>query len=722
MADAWTFEGQPAALGAGTVTLVEGSSFCVSSWNGDIRPGGPQGVYHADTRLLSRWELRVDDAPIEPLQVLAGAPYHATFLGRTQPRPGRAESTLMVVRDRYVGGGLREDLLLRNLSDEPAGCVVDVHIGSDVADLFEVKINRVRHVPDVELVPEGASLRVYSPSRARGAVIRAADALAVPGLLGFRVAVPARGEWRASLQVNPIIDGEESQAWFSTRHPVEHARPAVRLAAWQRHGPCVVTDHPVLAMTLRRSKEDLGSLRLYEPGSPDEPPTIAAGAPWFMTLFGRDSLLTSWMALPLDQSPALGTLRRLARLQGTKIDPLSEEEPGKIPHELRFGARQGVSPHGAACYYGSVDATPLYVVLLGELHRWGIHREAVEELVPHADAALSWIEEYGERAGPIEGLLWYRRKTDKGLVNQGWKDSFDGVNFADGTLARAPIALAEAQGYAYAAYVTRSHFAHEAGDHETERRYLDKASSLRRMFNELFWLPERGCYAIGLDREGRPIDSVASNMGHCLWTGIVDEDKAEYVAWHLLSEEMFTGFGVRTLASSMGAYNPMSYHNGSVWPHDNALIVSGLMRYGFVAEAQRVAMGLLDAAEAFGGRLPELFCGFGRKEFPVPVPYPTSCSPQAWAAASPVQIMRALLRFDPWIPHGRLWVAPVLPEKFGELRITGLPLAGGRVNLVVWSSGETKVSGLPPEIEVRCEPRPSDGTLADHHDRFTGEP
>ncbi|MCT9931350.1 amylo-alpha-1,6-glucosidase [Planotetraspora sp. A-T 1434] len=714
MGSAWTFQGQPAALGATTVTLIEGNSFCVSAWNGDITPGGPQGVYHADTRLLSRWELKVDDVPVEPLQVLGAEPYHAVFLGRTRPRPGRAESTLMVVRDRYVGGGVREDVTLRNLSNEPAGCVVDVHLASDVADLFEVKTDRVTHVPDVDMVPTGSSLRIFSPSRSRGVTITARESFAVPGLLSFRVVVPARGEWKTTVQVNPIIDGEESQAWFSELHPVDHAEPAVRLADWHRQIPGVITTHAGLAKALRRSREDLGSLRLFEPGRPDEPPTIAAGAPWFMTLFGRDSLLTSWMALPLDQSLALGTLRRLARLQGTTEDPLTEEEPGKILHELRFGVPTRASLHGGACYYGSVDATPLYVMLLGELRRWGIHREAVEGLLPAADAALSWIENYGMRRGPCEGLLWYRRMTDQGLVNQGWKDSFDGITFADGTLARAPIAVAEAQGYVYAAYIARGHFAHEMGDHEAERKCAERARLIRETFNERFWLPDRGYYAIGLDGDGRPIDSLASNMGHCLWTGIVDEDKAESVAHHLLSDEMFTGFGVRTLGSDMGAYNPMSYHNGSVWPHDNALIVAGLIRYGFVAEAQRVSMGLLDAAEAFGGRLPELFCGFGRKEFPVPVPYPTSCSPQAWAAAAPIQVMRSLLRFDPWIPYGQAWVAPALPKEIGDLRITGLPLAGARVDLLVRENGETTISGAPEGIEVHYEPRPPVSMLIGH--------
>ncbi|GLV52330.1 amylo-alpha-1,6-glucosidase [Thermobispora bispora] len=713
MTNAWTFEGQPAALGDTTVTLVEGTSFCVSTRTGDIVSGGAQGVYHADTRLLSRWELRIDDVPVEPLQVLSDQPYHARFIGRTQPRPGRAESTLLVVRDRYVGGGLREDIRLRNESDETVGCLVNIHLASDIADLFEVKVGRVQHVHDVDTVTEGSTLRIFSPSRSRGVVLRTEDALVAPGRLSFRVVVPARGEWSTKIQANPIIDGEEVQARFSAHFPVQSAEPAVRFAAWDRDIPRVRTTHRALARALERSREDLGSLRLFDQDKPDQPPTIAAGAPWFMTLFGRDSLLTSWMALPLDQSLALGTLRRLAELQGKKEDPITEEEPGKIPHELRSGVQTQVSVHGGSCYYGSVDATPLFVMLLGELRRWGLHDEAVDELLPAADAALRWIEEYGEKQGPIEGLLWYRRKTDQGLQNQGWKDSFDGINYADGRLAKAPIALAEVQGYVYAAYTARYHFAVEAGDEETARRCAQRANRIRRLFNELFWLSDRGYYAVGIDGAGRPIDSLASNMGHCLWTGIVDEDKAPSVVHHLMSDEMFTGFGIRTLASNMGAYNPMSYHNGSVWPHDNALIVSGLVRYGFVEEAQRVTLGLLDAAEEFGGRLPELFCGFDRKEFPVPVPYPTSCSPQAWAAASPIHMLRSLLRLDPWIPYGQAWIAPALPKEFGELWVTGLPLAGERVDVVVSEDGTTEVIGLPSRITVHYEPRPPLSVLVD---------
>ncbi|WP_433415824.1 amylo-alpha-1,6-glucosidase [Microtetraspora malaysiensis] len=694
----WTFEGQPSALGGAAVTLVEGSSFCVSDRNGDIVPGGAQGVYHADTRLLCRWELRVDEAPIEPLQVLPAEPYHAVFLGRTRPRPGRAESSLLVLRDRYVGGGLREDITLRNLSDEAAGCVVELHVASDVADLFEVKTDRVHHVPDIDVTTSPDGVRIYSMSRGRGVAVLSAGVLAVPGLLTFRVVVPARGEWLAAVHVNPIIEEEESQAWFAA---LERAEPAVRRADWERQVPEVVTSDAFLTQAVRAAREDLGSLRLFEAEYPEDPPSIAAGAPWFMTLFGRDSLLASWFALTLDRSLALGTLRRLARLQGTRVNPLTEEEPGKILHELRFGVATPTSPLGGNVYYGSVDATPLFVMLLGELRRWGLHRQEVEELLPPADAALAWIENYGG----ADEFLWYCRKTDQGLIHQGWKDSFDGVNFADGTLARPPIALAEVQGYVYSAYIARGHFAHEAGDTETERRCKERAQRIRAAFNERFWLPDRGYYAIGLDRSGVPIDSLASNMGHCLWTGIVAPERARIVAGHLMSDAMFSGFGVRTLSTDMAAYNPMSYHNGSVWPHDNAIVAGGLMRYGFVAESQRVITAVLDAAKAFGGRLPELYCGFDRRDFPVPVPYPTSCSPQAWAAATPIHMLRTLLRFDPWVPYRKLWIDPALPEGFGALSVIGLRIAGTRVDIEVGEEGVARITGLPEGIEIMREAR-----------------
>src|SRR5436305_2870958 len=341
-------------------------------------------------------------------------------------------------------------------------------------------------------------------------------------------------------------------------------------------------------------------------------------------------------------------------------------------------------------------------MLLGELRRWGLAWNEVDALLPHADRAIEWIEQFGDRDG--DGYVEYERLTARGLANQGWKDSWDGIRFADGSVANAPIALAEVQGYVYAAYLARAWFADEAGDTDTANRLRDKAQSLREAFNEDFWLEDRGWFAMGLDGDKQPIDALASNMGHCLWTGIVDEDKAAAVADHLMSPAMFSGWGVRTYATSNGGYNPLSYHFRSVWPHDNPILAAGLMRYGFVEAAQRIIRSLLHAAAQQGHRLPELFSGLSRSEAPMVVSYPTSCSPQAWSSAAPLLFLRTLLRFDPMVPHGKLWLAPALPPEIPSLRIERIPLAGRRLTVEV-DHDRANVFGLPPDIEVIAEPR-----------------
>jgi glycogen debranching enzyme len=409
------------------------------------------------------------------------------------------------------------------------------------------------------------------------------------------------------------------------------------------------------------------------------------------------------MALPLEPSLALGTMRALARAQGVKIDPLTEEEPGRILHETRLGADFPLSRGDGSIYYGSADATPLFVMLLGELSRWGAPSGDVRALLPHADRALDWILHHGDRDG--DGFVEYGRMTEHGLLNQGWKDSHDGINFADGRLAEAPIALCEVQGYVYAAYTGRAHLADAVGDADTAAVWTKRADELKAAFNERFWLPDREWFAAGLDRDKTPIDALTSNIGHCLWTGIVDPDKAAAVAAHLLSPAMFTGWGVRTLASTMGAYNPMSYHNGSVWPHDNALIAAGLMRCGFVDEAQQIAIAMLEAASAFGGRLPELFCGFDRSDFAVPLPYPTSCSPQAWASAAPIQLLRTLLRLDPDVPARRVWFSPTWPARYGPLTVDGIRIGYAAATAAI-ANGDATVSGLPADVRVVAAPRP----------------
>ncbi|MCW2947070.1 MAG: Amylo-alpha6-glucosidase, partial [Actinoallomurus sp.] len=556
----WAAQQIPAGSAPGTVILFEGMAFCVCAESGDMVRGGTDGIFFRDTRLVSRWELKVDDAPLEPLALIPAEPFSATFLGRSQPRPGKAESSLLVTRTRYVGDGMREDITVHNLSGEAAGLVLTLRVDADLADLFDVKAGliRVRGERAVQISDGSVTISTRSPDRQRGVRVSASGASATQGSLNFSVVVPARGTWDTTVLVQPVFGGEEPPARSSTHRPVERADPARRLQAWQQDNPVELTQHPGLAKALGRSHADLGSLRIFDEVHPDRPPSVAAGAPWFMTVFGRDSLLTAYMALPLDRSLAVGTLWTLADLQGEQVNPLTEEEPGKIMHELREGVGVGTMhgcPRGGA-YYGSVDATPLFVFLLSELRRWGLHCEDVKRLLPHADRAMQWIENYGDFDG--DGFVEYQRKTDRGLINQGWKDSFDGVNFADGTLADSPIALTEVQGYIYMAYQARALLAREAGDAATEQECTDRAIKLREAFNERFWLPEHGWYAVGLDRHKRPIDALASNMGHCLLAGIIDPDKAEAVAERLMSAEMFSGWGIRTLATSMGAYNPMS--------------------------------------------------------------------------------------------------------------------------------------------------------------------
>ncbi len=407
------------------------------------------------------------------------------------------------------------------------------------------------------------------------------------------------------------------------------------------------------------------------------------------------------MALPLDVGLSLGTLQTLAELQGRRVDPLTEEEPGRIVHELRLGADSD-QVLGGSHYYGTVDATPLFVMLLAECWRRGAGEPDVTALLPAANAATAWLDQYGDRDG--DGFVEYQRATDRGLINQGWKDSFDGVNDATGRLATAPVALCEVQGYAYAAWLARAELADAFNDPATADRCRRRAEELRARFAESFWLPDRGCYAVALDRRKQPVDAVTSNAAHCLWSDIATDEHAARLVARLSEEDMNSGFGSRTLSSAMGAYNPMSYHNGSVWPHDTAIAVAGLLRYahvpGAIELAQRLATGLLDAAAAFGGRLPELFCGFARTEFGTPIPYPTSCSPQAWASTAPLLLVRAFLGLEPDVPRRRLAVRSHLPERWGRLTLADLRLGGVTVQVSATGS-DAKVSGLPDDWDLR---------------------
>ncbi|MHB1517660.1 MAG: amylo-alpha-1,6-glucosidase [Acidimicrobiales bacterium] len=725
MADPWSYAGPVVrwAPVGGVVTLVDESTFVISGSAGDIVPDTAQGLFVRDTRILSRFEILINGAPVEPLAATSDAPFSATFVSRCTPSAGLADSTLMVFRDRYVGQGMREDLRIRNVADDLASCTIEVLVGTDFADLFAVKEGRVgAATPEGELQVEVSEppcasdvasrtdlpTLTYTYRRSgvvRGVQLRFSGASMVSGdRATFTVTVPSRSEWTACVEVVPVFNGEPSAPRYRCGQPVDRAAPTERLAQWRRRVPQVETSHPGIKEVIARSAEDLGALRIFDPDFPERV-VVAAGAPWFMTVFGRDSLLTAWMALLVDPDLARGVLQTLARFQGEDVDPRRDEEPGRILHEMRFGDAASLSLGGGSIYYGTADATPLFVMLLGEMRRWGVARELVDELLPNAARAIEWIERFGDADG--DGYVEYQRATGSGLANQGWKDSWDGIRYADGSVATAPIALCEVQAYTYGAYLATAHFAFEVGDTAVYERFRAKATQLKAAFNRDFWLEDRGFFAVGLDGDKRPIDSLTSNIGHCLWTGIVDEDKAQRVAERLIGSTMFTGWGLRTLADDSLGYNPISYHCGSVWPHDTAIVAAGLARYGFDAAAQKLIFGLFDAAAVGGGRLPELFSGLDRSELTVPVGYPTSCSPQAWSAASPLLCLRTLLRLDPWVPYGRTWLSPNLPEEIEYLKVAGIPLAGSRVTIEVGSevAGGVSIVGLPPEIELIREPR-----------------
>jgi glycogen debranching enzyme len=720
-AGAWTSgTGPPVSGEAGDVILLEGSTFCISALSGDVHRDRPHGLFVADTRILSCWRLAIDGAPVQNLSTIeeASEPYRATFVGRTPPRQWMADSTMMVLRERFVGDGMREDVILRNLGAEPVGVTLTLAVDTDFADLFAVKEGRVQppHGVAADIGTASMAFTLAGPDDTRSAQITTTgDAIVTPGRFTFRIVVPQRSQWSTCFAVEASIGGRRIQLRHRCGEPIDASAPAQRLQAWRLSNPRIVTGDSAFDCSLEAGTRDLGSLQIEDPTQPGCP-ILAAGAPWFMALFGRDSLLTAWMALGLDSGLALNTLRTLARLQGARVDPLTEEEPGRILHEVRLGREAVLTLGGGTTYYGTADATPLFVMLLAELDRWGGLPDADRpSLLAAADRAMAWILEYGD--ADRDGFVEYRRHTDRGLVNQGWKDSFDGINYADGHLANPPIALCEVQGYVYAAFQARAFLAEGDGDTVGAQQWRSRSARLKAAFNLAFWMPEQQAFALALDGAKRQVDAIASNMGHCLWTGIVDDDKAAAVAEHLVGPALNSGFGVRTLAANMNAYNPMSYHNGSVWPHDTAIAVAGLANYGFVEETQQIALGLLDASAHFGGRLPELFCGFSRADFACPVPYPTSCSPQAWAAASSRLVLRSLLRFEPDIPHGQVLLRPMVPDRLLPLRLQNVPLAGTRVNITVEADGGVDVRDLPAGVRlVTAQPRHSPGrTSAQQH-------
>jgi glycogen debranching enzyme len=504
----------------------------------------------------------------------------------------------------------------------------------------------------------------------------------------------------------------EESAQPAEAHPRAHALSDVdrigyelqrSVDDWLGRQTRIESDSLLLNRVVERSQRDLRALR----SSLDGYEYFAAGVPWFATLFGRDSLLTALQTLSCDPGPAESTLRLLALHQGREIDDYRDEQPGKILHEYRDGelARTGEIPHSP--YYGTVDATPLFLVLLGRHAAWTGSLALFHELRDNVERALEWMARHGDEDG--DGYIEYRSTSEKGLVNQGWKDSGDAIVEADGTLARPPIALVEVQGYAYQAKLAVAELFERAGEPERADALRGEAEQLRARFNRDFWLPELDFYALALQADARPCAVLSSNAGHALWSGIADPDKAGRTAERLMAEDLFSGWGIRTLSSRERAYNPVGYHRGTVWPHDNSLIAAGFRRYGFDAAACAIFSGLVQAAAHFAHqRLPELFAGFAQEDYGVPVRYPVACHPQAWAAGSLPFLIESLLGLRPeGFEHRLRIVRPVLPGFIDRLEVSGLRVGEGRVDLL-FSRGRAglrvEILGVQGDLEVRVEP------------------
>src|SRR5215468_5283471 len=453
---------------------------------------------------------------------------------------------------------------------------------------------------------------------------------------------------------------------------------------------------------------DIASLR-FHPDTLAEHYLPAAGLPWFMALFGRDSLLTSYQMLPFNPELAATTLHALAGAQGKKEVQLTEEEPGRILHELRFGEMTHFRERPQAPYYGGSDTTPLFLILLDEYERWTGDVNLVRTLEQNARAALNWMDQWGDRDG--DGYIEYERKTKLGLENQCWKDSWNSILFRDGTLAPTPRATCEIQGYAYDARLRCARLAREIWKDDALAAKLEtQAADLKRRFNQDFWIPDRRFFALALDGHKRKVDSLCSNIGQLLWSGIVDVDKAQAVRDHLMSPELFSGWGIRTMAVGEGGYNPIEYHNGTVWPHDCSFIAAGLARYGFRKEAADIITGIFEASFFFNHRLPEVFAGYERAEIRYPVQYATACIPQAWAAASPMLGIRTLLGLE---PKGQVLTSstdPILPSWMGTLTVDGIPGRWGRAKVIA-KGDDTAVLSMKQTYDRILTAREAPGSL-----------
>ena len=663
----------------GLVKILDGNTFVVSDARGDIEasPTDPTGLFSYDTRFLSEWVLTINGDRMNPLSVDDLQYFESRFF--LVPGTGTVyiDAKLSVIRRRAVGNGFHEELTILNHAEEPVDLTVRLDAACDFADLFEVKDALKKKGAYSARVKGGKLVLAYDRGTfGRSTAISSSQQARVDKKgLTFKIRIGPHDRWSTQLDVVTERLGVEDS---EREDPAKSRRRMQKgLERWVNEAPRLECDSEPLRETYRRSLVDLAALR-FSPRIAGGHSLPAAGLPWFMTMFGRDSILTSLQALPFASELAATTLRALGDWQGVGLDDFRDEDPGRILHEMRYGELTAFEERPHSPYYGSVAATPLFVVLLDEYERWTGDRGLVRELEVEARAALSWIDEYADLQGT--GYIWYERRNKKtGLENQCWKDSWDSISSRDGRIPGFPRATCELQGYAYDAKVRAARLARLVWkDAAFAERLEQEAADLKRRFNRDFWVEDGEYFALALDPDGAQVDALTSNNGHLLWSGIVDKSKADAVAGHLVGARLFSGWGVRTLAEGEGRYNPIGYHVGTVWPFDNSFIAWGLRRYGFKEEAALVAAGILDAAEFFEGRLPEAFGGYERSQTRYPVQYPTACSPQAWSTGAPLLFLRTMLGLE---PHGdNLMVDAALPRTIGHLELLDIPGRWGRID------------------------------------------
>lgn len=682
-------------------TLKHGDTFAVFDHNGDALsgPGSPEGVFHRDTRYLSHLHLTINGKRPMLLSSTLRDDNATLTCDLTNPDLFDEKGKLTLEHDlihmrrtRFLwNAGCYERLAVRNYDERRQQVRIEISFEADFADLFEVRgtvrARRGRHLPSV-MEQDRVLLSYIGLDDLKRVTQLSFDPR--PDELGSDHVIYdldlAPHETRSLfIQICCDQDKDRPLGYQSFFLGLRDARRALRSSS--SRAASIVTSNEIFNEVARRSVSDLYMLTTDKP----EGPYPYAGIPWFSTVFGRDALITALETLWLDPHIARGVLGHLAANQATEVDPAADAEPGKILHEVRYGEMAELGEVPFRRYYGSIDSTPLFVLLAGEYLRRTGDLATINHLLPNIEAALTWIDEHGDRDG--DGFVEYGRLTQEGLINQAWKDSHDSVFHADGTLAKGPIAIAEVQAYVYGAWQSAAEIFRRLGRPERAAKFLARAEGLRRAFDTSFFDEELGTFVLALDGNKRPCRVRSSNAGHALFTGIAYPERAVQVARTLMSASSFCGWGIRTIASTEARYNPMSYHNGSVWPHDNAMIASGLARYGYRAEAARIFEGLFASSTYIDlRRLPELFCGLPRQRAQGPTFYPVACSPQAWAAAAPLLLLQSCLGLD-FEPNALLisFTEPQLPSFMDEVILRHLQVGNGSADIALRRSGRSVV-------------------------------